>query len=687
VTFNGVATTSISSWSSTSIQALVPLGATTGYVLVTVGGVASNGISFTVVPAPVITSVEPRQAPAGANYYVTILGNNFGASQGSVTFNGVPATSYSSWSATSIVAGVPSGATTGSVIVNANGVASNGIYILITPQVINISPNCGSAGTSVTISGTGFGASKGQGFVTFNGIAAAITSWSSTSIVAIVPTGASSGNIALSTNEGATYNGPSFQIGSLSQPIYHFHNGAGSQFNSGGLLLSAAPPNGSNTIAQSANLNGNSSGQADIQSFSTVYGIPGTLPNGTITFSVWMKETASVSGLYPKITLSSFNSGNYRVWNLVGFSQICSVTGSAALTTTPTKYTLTCPGSGAMDNLSSFLVDVSVSWGAGKSIKSNVQAQLYFEGTLNGNYDSSAAIPEVREPYIYSFSPVYGPQGTVVSISGNAFGANPGSVTFNGVSGTPTSWSDTSIVVPVPVNAKTGPVVVQADNQTSPGFDFDVTSSISQLSPVAGIPGTPVTISGNGFGDTQGTSVVFFNNAPAVATSWSNTSIVAIVPPGASSGPVAALVNGAASTSLPFTVGPTIASIAPSSGSLQTTVTIAGINFGNTQGTSSVSFNGVVANSSAWSNTQIVAQVPVGATSGLVTVTVNGLQSNGVPFSVGTGTIAGTISQLGNGTALNGASVRVLRAKSIVGTATSASDGSYSVGKSIKRHI
>ena len=60
---------------------------------------------------------------------VTITGSYFGATQGSstVTFNGTTATP-TSWSNTSIVAQVPSGATTGTVKVTVNGIVSNGGY-------------------------------------------------------------------------------------------------------------------------------------------------------------------------------------------------------------------------------------------------------------------------------------------------------------------------------------------------------------------------------------------------------------------------------------------------------------------------------------------------------------------------------------------------------------------------------
>src|SRR5262249_58613606 len=100
-------------------------GAPTGNVVVTVGGVASNGSAFTVVPTATITSLNPTSG--AVTLPVTITGTNFGASQGTsiVKFNGTTATP-TSWSATSIVAPVPAGATTGNVTVTVGGVASNG---------------------------------------------------------------------------------------------------------------------------------------------------------------------------------------------------------------------------------------------------------------------------------------------------------------------------------------------------------------------------------------------------------------------------------------------------------------------------------------------------------------------------------------------------------------------------------
>ena len=51
-----------------------------------------------------------------------------------------------------------------------------------TPNITSLSPTTGAAGTSVTITGTNFGATQGSSTVTFNGTAATPTSWSATSI-------------------------------------------------------------------------------------------------------------------------------------------------------------------------------------------------------------------------------------------------------------------------------------------------------------------------------------------------------------------------------------------------------------------------------------------------------------------------------------------------------------------------
>jgi len=66
--------------------------------------------------------------------------------------------------------------------------------------------------------------------------------------------------------------------------------------------------------------------------------------------------------------------------------------------------------------------------------------------------------------------------------------------------------------------------------------------------------GTFVTITGTLFGATQGTSTVAINALSATVVSWSNTSIVAVVPAGALSGPFSVTASGQVATSPLFTV-------------------------------------------------------------------------------------------------------------------------------------
>src|SRR6266403_763164 len=88
-------------------------------------------------------------------------------------------------------------------------------------------------------------------------------------------------------------------------------------------------------------------------------------------------------------------------------------------------------------------------------------------------------------PSITSLSPTSGPVGTSVTITGRNFGSPQGTSTvqFNGTTGTPTSWSATSIVVPVPSGATTGNVVVTVSGAASRGVSFTVVPNITSLSP------------------------------------------------------------------------------------------------------------------------------------------------------------------------------------------------------------
>ncbi len=115
--------------------------------------------------APVITALSPSAGTSGT--VVTIAGTAFGSTKGTstVTFNGTAGTP-TNWSATSITAPVPAGASTGNVVVTVAGQASNGVPFTVSPtgsafsyeRAITINhtlvPNTDQSNFAVLISGT-----------------------------------------------------------------------------------------------------------------------------------------------------------------------------------------------------------------------------------------------------------------------------------------------------------------------------------------------------------------------------------------------------------------------------------------------------------------------------------------------------------------------------------------------------
>jgi IPT/TIG domain len=252
VNFNGIAAAP-TNWSDTQIIVPVPTGATTGNIVVTVGGTASNGIAFTVVTTPVISALNPTFGGPGAT--VAVTGSNFGATQGSstVTLNGT-AQATSSWSDLTITFVVPSAALTGPVVVTVGGDASNAVTLSVvpTPEITNLSPAQGLAGTSVTVTGSNFGSSQGSSVVTFNGVAATPSSWSNTAITVPVPTGTTTGPVAVTvasvpsnglvfTVTGPTIAGLSTHVAAIGDSITIYGAGFGVSQGSNTISFSGVP--------------------------------------------------------------------------------------------------------------------------------------------------------------------------------------------------------------------------------------------------------------------------------------------------------------------------------------------------------------------------------------------------------------------------------------------------------------
>ena len=609
----------------------------------------SAEVVFDVGVVPSITSLSPSSGSVGTA--VTINGANFGTMSGNtVRFNGTVATT-SSWTATRIVASVPSLATSGAVTVTVGGVASNGMPFTVTggsaPSITSLTPASGAVGTVVTIAGTNFGATKGTSTVTFNGTTGMPTTWSATSIVVPVPASATTGNVVVTVGGVAS----NTRVFTVTAPSLWTAQDVGSP----ALAGSASWPSGTFTVRGSGVDIWGTSDQfqfvyqtldGDGEIVARVTSLQNT--DGWAKAGVMIRE--DLTGGAPN-AMAQVTAGNGMTFQRRVTRNGSSTSNQGFAGVAPQWVRLVRSG----NTFSGYYSATGTGWVLMSSLVIAMPSRTFVGLAVTSHAPSlvtTAAFDNVIvtraggtiPPSITSLSPTSGGVGAAVTINGANFGATQGASTvrFNGTTATPTSWSATRIVASVPSGATTGSVTVTVGGVASNGLPFTVAGSapnITSLSPTSGSVGTAVTINGANFGATQGASTVRFNGTTATPTSWTATRIVASVPSGATSGAVTVTVGGVASNGSPFTVAgsaPNITSLSPASGSVGTAVTINGANFGATQGASTVRFNGTTATPTSWTATRIVASVPSGATTGPVTVMVGGVASNGVTFTVST---------------------------------------------------
>lgn len=153
--------------------------------------------------APVITFLSPEKGTAGTE--VTITGENFGNKTGEVnTTFGSSSAMIISASATQIRVKAPAGVngTNVNVSVSVNGKTSNSkafTYKDVTPSITRLSPESGTPGSVITITGTQFGTDPSKVKVRFNNTDATnIISVTDTEIKAAAPAGFSDQAVTVS---------------------------------------------------------------------------------------------------------------------------------------------------------------------------------------------------------------------------------------------------------------------------------------------------------------------------------------------------------------------------------------------------------------------------------------------------------------------------------------------------------
>ncbi|WP_405087575.1 RHS repeat-associated core domain-containing protein [Microbispora sp. NBC_01389] len=153
-----------------------------------------------------VLSVVPTSGRPGATVTVSGTGFSATASANQVTFNGTAAT-VTEATPTSLEVKVPAAVTAGPVRVQVGGTTVTGEMFTVAaapPAVTGVSPTSGPPSTTVTLTGSGFDPVLANNVVDVNGTLAEVTAVTATSLQFVVPLGATTGDILVTTPAGGT---------------------------------------------------------------------------------------------------------------------------------------------------------------------------------------------------------------------------------------------------------------------------------------------------------------------------------------------------------------------------------------------------------------------------------------------------------------------------------------------------
>jgi len=324
------------------------------------------------------------------------------------------------------------------------------------PRITSLSPNSGVVGASVIITGSSFGSTAG--IVTFNGTAASTTSWSDTSIATKVPTGASTGNVAVTVSgNGSNLVGFTVVTSSSSPSITDLSP-------SSGAIGAAVTITGTNFGSTSGSVTFNGT-NATVTSWTDTV-IETTVPLGAMSGNVVVTAGGNASNGTSFTVVTGASAPT-----ITSLSPTSAAVG-AAVTVTGTNF-------GSTSGIVTFngIKAIVTSWtdtSIATSVPSGATSGLVVVTTGSVGSNGIEFTIQGPSPNIAALYPPIGVVGSLVTIVGTNFGSSAGTVIFNGTTGPIVKWSASSITTKVPSDAISGNVVVTVGSSVSNGVDFTV---------------------------------------------------------------------------------------------------------------------------------------------------------------------------------------------------------------------
>jgi subtilisin family serine protease len=457
----------------------------------------------------------------------------------------------------------------------------------LAPRVNSLVPAAGAVGAIVTLTGEEL---VGATEVAFGGVPASFTIVNGSKITATVPAAATTGGVRVTTPEG-TATSATFNVLPRIVSLAPTSGPTGTALTIVGSGLAAATSVKIGTVAAPIATKTANEITTTVPAAAVTGKVSVTTPSGTVTSTTNFGVKPSIASFTP---MSAAAGAPVVVTGttLVGVTSV-KVNGVAA------PFTL-LPGG------TQLRLTIPTTAGTGKISVTNAGGTVTSVDDLN-------VLPKVN-----AFTPAAAVANAIVTVSGT--GLFPvAEVRFNGVAAALAAGSTaTALKVLVPSTATNGTIAVETAAGTATSTaSFKVLPKIGILAPTSGPTGTPLTITGSGFG---GATSVKLGTTALTHTVDSPTQITTAIPANGVSGKIAVTTpSGTATSAANFGVTPTIAGFAPASALAGAPVVVTGTTL---VGVTSVKVNGVVAPFVLLpGGTQLRLTVPAAASSGAISVT------------------------------------------------------------------
>lgn len=405
------------------------------------------------------------------------------------------------------------------------GCKKNKDFASSTPfKIVNFYPNSGNAGTLVTIEGAGFGTDLMQYKASIAGVSAEVISATGTALVVRMPQGAGSGGLSINF-KGKDYEAGNYTYQKLSvRNVFPSNGPAGSQIRISG--------EGFSSLLQPATvlINGKQAIVVSASDTLIVAEVPKDAGTGAITVKVDGMESKGRNFTYQaiysikpltggkgtRVTIQGTGFEGLAAGNQVDFNGKTATVVEA----TEDKLVVQTP-----DGVTTGPLSVSI----------------------NGQKTTGPTFTVVGLPVITVVTPLSGPKGLEMTISGSLFSTvlDENKVFINNVEVPVKSATDKALTLVLPGNTGSGIVRVVVNDQSTDGPQFkDQNLGITSVSPDNGLAGTSVTINGAGFSTNPSDNKVYFNGQLATVKTATETTLTLDAPPGVSTGDLKVNVNG-----------------------------------------------------------------------------------------------------------------------------------------------